>query len=83
MNWCRLKEEGRDTTIEDAGYCGVLNPDIRCSALHLAAAEDISLRMSFCVRQVGDSERGRLETISASGNPSTGKLRTVEMLKHT
>ena len=30
------------------------------SDLHLADAEDISLRLSFCVRQVGDSERGRL-----------------------
>ncbi len=29
------------------------------------AAEDISLRLSLCVRQVGDSERGRLETIMA------------------
>ena len=41
-----------DTTIEGAGYRGVPNPDIRCSDRHLADAEDISLRLSFCVRRV-------------------------------
>jgi hypothetical protein len=31
---------------------GVPNPEIRCSDRHLATAEDISLGLSFCVRQV-------------------------------
>ena len=52
MGWCRLKEEGRGSTIEDAGYCGVPYPEIRCSDRHLADAEDISLRLSFRIRPV-------------------------------
>ncbi len=40
--------QGVDTTIEDAGYRGVPNPEIPCSDRHLAAAEDISLGLSLC-----------------------------------
>jgi hypothetical protein len=56
-----LKVFRRPTTIASgsmrsigvAGYRGVPNPEIRCSDQHLAAAEDISLRLSFCSCQVG------------------------------
>ena len=43
---------GSDTTIEGAGYRGVPNPEIRCSDLHLATAEDISLGLSACDYQM-------------------------------
>jgi len=44
--------KGSDTTIEGAGYRGVPNPEIRCSDLHLATAEDISLGLSTCDYQM-------------------------------
>ena len=56
---------GRNTTIEDAGYRGVPNPEIRCPDRHLATAEGISLGLNFCVRRMGDSERRGSAIISA------------------
>ena len=48
----RAYPPGRDTTIEGAGYRGVPYPEIRCPDRHLADAEDISLGLSLCGRQV-------------------------------
>jgi hypothetical protein len=59
-----------DTTIEGAGYRGVPNPDIRCSDRHLADAEDISLRLSFCVRRVVI----RAEIVSSAGARATVEI---------
>nr|HIL75298.1 hypothetical protein [Rhodospirillales bacterium] len=41
------KPSGRNTTIEDAGYRGIPNSDIRCPDRHLADAEVISLGLKL------------------------------------
>ena len=73
---------GRDTTIESAGYRGVPNPEIRCSDLHLATAEDISLGLSLCGRQAMVVRRTFtiLEWIVDIGTHSRGECRDATIM---
>ena len=47
-------EKGRNTTIEDAGHCGIPYPDIRSPDRHLADAEVVSLGLKLRICQVSD-----------------------------